>query len=196
MRYIGNIVNKGKPIEEGIFFETDDMSKIDPSLPTLIIGWTNTVKAYPNTDILDWKINDNVFWTFGKRENNSQFQKRVNDFKELCFDFLREHVKYTFINVLTISELDKKRLNEFLKTPTRKVFYLCNNMLFFSGEKSYEVYGISLDDILYKGGNPHLFVSKLKIKQNNAFITEREIPISIITAIADNDYLMPFFCNT
>jgi hypothetical protein len=68
MKYIGNIVTKSK-IEVSSFFNvTSDFNSIDTNTPTLIIGWSYVKELFPEQDILNEKINDNVLWTFSKRE--------------------------------------------------------------------------------------------------------------------------------
>lgn len=70
MRYIGNIITNSS-IETSKFFNVvSDLKNIDISIPTLIIGWDNVKKLYPEQNILNNKINENISWTFSKREKD------------------------------------------------------------------------------------------------------------------------------
>ena len=77
MRKIGNILTTEKYDDDPLFNVVNDINKIDASLPTLIIGWEKAKEIFPDASILDWKINDKWFWTFGKRKR----RKIISDIK-------------------------------------------------------------------------------------------------------------------
>jgi hypothetical protein len=54
----------------------------DYSRPTLIVGWDYVKRQYPEQNILDKKINNNVFWTFSKEEDEKKFLRDTKAFAE------------------------------------------------------------------------------------------------------------------
>ena len=89
--YIGRIITKGKNLETLDFVEvTTKFEKGDNSIPTLIIGKENAEKIYgkENIHVLDKKIEDNVYWTFGKLERRNDFERDLQSFNKLLLDNL------------------------------------------------------------------------------------------------------------
>ena len=80
MRYIANIITKSK-INLGSFFNiTNDLNNVDKSIPTLIIGWDEVKKIFPEQNILEKKIDDMLYWTFSKREKRYQYEIDLENF--------------------------------------------------------------------------------------------------------------------
>ena len=70
MNILGSIVSKRK-IKENIGFVevVNDINAVnDKTKPILIIGYNEAKTLYPNISILDKRIDNNIYWTFGKTE--------------------------------------------------------------------------------------------------------------------------------
>ena len=57
-------------------FSDDTLTEI----PTIIIGWNLIKQKYPNQNIFDKKISDNLFWTFSKSEMEKSFFSEIEEF--------------------------------------------------------------------------------------------------------------------
>ena len=55
MKYIGNILTSSKLDISPFFNLTDDLNLIDSSIPTLIVGWDEMKKNFPEQNILNKK---------------------------------------------------------------------------------------------------------------------------------------------
>ena len=49
-------------------------------IPTLIIGWENVKKHYPEQSILNSKITDKLYWTYSLNENESKSKSDIESF--------------------------------------------------------------------------------------------------------------------
>ena len=64
----------------------DDVSKADPSKPMLLVG-LDVAKAYAeNFSMVEKKIADNVFWTYGKTEKRAEYEKDIEKFYKVIID--------------------------------------------------------------------------------------------------------------
>ena len=86
-----------------------DISQTDPTKPILIIGYKNAQK-HPNfKNILDKKLDNNVFWTFKKTESHSDYEVDIENFYKYTINNILKITKYYYINMLVI------RYNKFKK---------------------------------------------------------------------------------
>ena len=89
---IGNIVTDGVFENPELFNVVKDFSQIEPNKPTLIIGWRKANTIFSGLSILENKINDNTWWTFGKRERNYQYQEDTLSFRKMTMDIIEKNV--------------------------------------------------------------------------------------------------------
>ena len=77
---------------------TNNKNNLDYSLPTLIVGKHNAkeIIGENNLQYLNRKVNDNLFWTFGKTERRDEFEKDVKKFNELITSQKYFKVKTSF----------------------------------------------------------------------------------------------------
>ena len=97
MKKIGNILTKNKFLDTTWCNVTDKTENLISNLPTLVVGLDNAKKFDENFSILDWKLRDNVYWTFGPREQRHIYEKRVDDFLQLCLMFQKSIINYDFL---------------------------------------------------------------------------------------------------
>ena len=84
MNYLANIYTKSKLDIEPFFNVVDDENKLIDGIPTLIIGWDSVKSLYGDINILDKKVKDNIYWTFGKRERRNVMEKnKIKNVKEV-----------------------------------------------------------------------------------------------------------------
>ena len=80
-----------------IFTEYEQIKDI--SYPIQIIGWEKTKKTFPNQNILDKKINNNLFWSFSSTEDKQKF---FEDTEEFLFESIKKWFPDNFITYSSI----------------------------------------------------------------------------------------------
>jgi len=88
-------------------------------LPTLIIGWDYIKKHYPDYDIIDRKLSDNLYWTFKKTERRELHEEDIYNFVERVYKQLTKDIKYTFIDPIIF---DRKTIIKLKKKINKKIF--------------------------------------------------------------------------
>ena len=191
MKYIANIITKSK-IDVGEYINiTNTLDEVDLQIPTLIIGWENVKRFFPQADILNKKITETVSWTYSNREKRQEYEPDLNKFIRDLFINLGSTVKYTFFNILT-SKL--KRIKDFIKyiqSDLPKVIYFTNkNVYIYNGE---QVTGFSISDLEYYGIKKEKVVNFLKRNVNNKlFFNDNFLAWKLKRIIGDNDRIIPF----
>lgn len=170
MNYIANVV-----ITDGSKINYDksvrrctDISEADSTLPTLIIGYHNAEKWINNYNILKkWYPEQNLFWTFGKRERKYEYDDDIEAFYKLVVDTICKDIKYSYLNIINTKYSNIKELLSFLYNEERKVIYIENNRFLFIYEKNRKrIIGISLDLCQYIGIPKDKVLTKLKKNSN------------------------------
>lgn len=192
MRYIGNIVTKSKIEVNEFFLVTKDFSQIDKSVPTLIVGWSLVQELFPDQDILSSKIEENISWTFSKREKRYRFEEDIEDYVKKCIKNMGENVNYKFFNYLTASPEKRKNFVAFVN---RGNCYIYHNtkFLYLYNPLSKMTIGLSLMDLQYVGINTKHFLSMLDVDGTNFFISNFDfIGENALILIKDNIKAVPY----
>ena len=193
MNYLANIYTKSKIDIEPFFNVVDDEKKIIDGIPTLIIGWDSVKSLYGDINILDKKVKDNIYWTFGKRERRNVMEVDVQKFKRKAMSIVSNNVKYKFFNILTAKNDKKKSFYALLKDTRHKTIFLFNNMLYIYIDGTDTVVSISLRDVDYIGGDVKKIFSTL---YNNKFVkVANDNDLKDTNAklfFKDNIYLIPY----
>lgn len=193
MNYLANIYTKSKLDIEPFFNVVDDENKLIDGIPTLIIGWDSVKSLYGDINILDKKVKDNIYWTFGKRERRNVMEVDVQKFKKKAMSIVSNNVKYKFFNILTAKNDKKKSFYALLKDTRRKTIFSFNNMLYIYIDGTNTVVSISLRDVDYIGGDVKKIFSTL---YNNKFVkVANDNDLKDTNAklfFKDNIYLIPY----
>lgn len=193
MNYLANIYTKSKLDIEPFFNVVDDENKLIDGIPTLIIGWDSVKSLYGDINILDKKVKDNIYWTFGKRERRNVMEVDVQKFKRKAMSIVSNNVKYKFFNILTAKNDKKKSFYALLKDTRRKTIFSFNNMLYIYVDGTDTVVSISLRDVDYIGGDVKKIFSTL---YNNKFVkVANDNDLKDTNAklfFKDNIYLIPY----
>lgn len=190
MKHIGNILTESKFDDVELFNVVKDAESLEQGIPTLMIGWEKYAKNCPNVSILDWRIDDLNYWTFGKRERRSQMERDIERFKKTAMSRLTKAVKYSFFNVLTEPKEDKKSFFESMKDNGEKTMYVTNDMIYLYYKGNNEIKGVSLRDIEYGGGNKKRVFATLY--GNPSVKDVKDAPYEIRNALKNNLYIMPY----
>lgn len=149
MRYIANILTDESFSEGELYNVVRDSDSLVPGIPTLIVGWERTKEMYPDALIIEWKVADNVYWTYGKYDRRDKYETNVRKFNDLAFKKFIESVGYVFYDVLTT---DSARFSLFIASiqdETPKTVYVSSDMLYIYYKGKDKVVGMSLRDCDY-----------------------------------------------
>lgn len=193
MNYLANIYSKTKLDIEPFFNVISNEKDIIDGIPTLIIGWDSVKSLYGEVNILDKKIKNGTYWTFGKRERRNIMEVDIQKFKKSSITLITNKVKYKYFNLLTEQNDDKRRFYEFLKDSSEKSVFSFNNMLYIYDKKEDTVISISLRDVEYIGGSVKKIFSILYGNKNIKVITDEELKeTNAKYFFKDNIYLIPY----
>jgi hypothetical protein len=191
MGYIGNIVTKSKLEVSSFFNVTPDFHGIDTSIPTLIVGWNEVKELFPNQDILNQKISDNIHWTFSKREKRYKYEQDIVDFTTKVVNDLNDKVKYCFFNYALSSEEKRKRFVNYVKAGNCSIYYNTRFLYVFNGN-DFKIIGLSLVDLTYIGVNIEDFISSLAVKGNIICDNLKCIDYASYNLIKDNTKIIAY----
>ena len=158
---IGNIVSVDKisaPQEFNVVSSIDD---IIVGLPTLVIGYDYVNKHYPNFDIGEILISDNVYWTFKRTEKRDKHSEDLNWFILKVYGDLLNKLSYIFVDPIqykpkTLVKIIRKILNI-----NNKIAYLSGSMVYIYGHEY--VFGIDLKLLEFIGLDVDKIMTKIRL---------------------------------
>ena len=191
MKYIANIITKSR-LDVGEYINvTKDITKVDLTIPTLIIGWAMVKEIYPNADILNKQISETVYWTYSNREKRQEYEPDLAKFIKNAFSRLETSIKYTFFNVLTNPLYRNKCLLKYINSPITKIVYITDKHIFIYDSK--QVTGISLSDLEFYGFERERIIDILKRNPYNRLVfSDSFLNFKIKRSIGDNGKIVPF----
>ena len=178
MRYIGRIITSAKisDVPELIDVTQDASSVLEDKIkiPTLIVGYKNAKKLFSNFNITDWKIKDNLYWTFSKRERRSNYIADLERFYDITSKFLSSCCEYEYIDMISGSAEKKHHITEiFSDTAHKKIIYDTETMCYIYYPHDRKVYGVAKDVIKFIGYDENIIKNKADGK--HSFIADDEI---------------------
>lgn len=192
MKYIANIITKGKLEISSYFNIVSNMDNIDITLPTLIVGWKETKCMFPEQNILENRINDNMFWTFSKREKRYQYEKDLETFINLVVSNLNKEINYRFFNFILSSQTKRDNFINYVNSGNCSIYYNSRIVYIYNNIDKITI-GVSLIDINYIGINSKDFLKLLNKNNNNLLIDNINfIDTYSLSLIKDNIKIVPF----
>lgn len=196
MQYIANILTEEKFDESTYYNVVNSKDGLVPGIPTLIVGWEKAKELYPDASILDWKINDDTFWTFGRRVRRERNEKDIKNFKKLVLSKVIEKADYWFFNVLTADKEEKIKFNIALSDSRRKFVLVSGDMAYIFFPETSETIGISLYDIDYSGVGRNKILGLFKKNCSITMINERDfISYETRDLINNKKYIIPYLSS-
>ena len=191
MKYIANIITKSR-LDVGEYINvTKDITKVDLTIPTLIIGWAMVKEIYPNADILNKQKSETVYWTYSNREKRQEYEPDLAKFIKNAFSRLETSIKYTFFNVLTNPLSRNKCLLKYINSPITKIVYITDKHIFIYDSK--QVTGVSLSDLEFYGFERERVIDILKRNSYNRLVfSDSFLNFKIKRSIGDNGKIVPF----
>ena len=136
------------------------LDDIIQGLPTLIIGWDYIKKNFPDYDIIDRKLGNNIFWTFKPTEKRDLYQQDLYNFINNTYKNLLDKVKYYFIDPFILTRKQVIKIVRKILTSNDKISYLHDNMMYIYFDNM--IIGINLEMLEFMGLNTDKIVSKIK----------------------------------
>lgn len=197
MQFIGNIVTDSSVKFGELFNVVKDYKEIIHGIPTLIIGLEKTRGLFPEFSIIDMSISDGVYWTFGQREKRNNYERDIERFKQICIHGLLNRIKYEFKNVLIMDNKEKMELFNIFNYEWAKCVYIKDDVIYlWPTEKENVVYGISLRDIEYEGGNKNKILTIINKSPWIKILKDGDdVPYSIVNLFKNNKYIIPYVCS-
>lgn len=196
MKFIANILTN-KPFAGGELYNVvSEKDGLISGIPTLVIGWDLVKVLYPSVNIINWQIDDDVYWTFGNREKRSVYEERCKKFNSIAIDKLIHSVEYKYFNILTTDNGQKEDFFEMLYNEGGVKIYLYNNMAYVYIPSKLTVYGLFLNDISYIGKSVNKFLSDLHKKENIEFVDISEtITQETKYELRNCNYIIPYLMS-
>ena len=153
-----------------------DISEADPTKPILYIGYkkAKSIEGYKN--ILEKKINNNIFCTFKKTESRSDYEIDLEKFYKYIINNILYNINYYYINIINIKYNKLKKLYNIILNYTK------------------QKYGISLSLLEYIGINKDKILQRIKANKSNIIIYDKTEKVhKILKEVGyDNRYSVPY----
>lgn len=193
MKILGYIVTEHKM--KGIESFVEQVSSIelaDSTKPILLISWKNAKKHPKYTNILDRKLDNNLFWTFSKSENRSDFERDLEKFYAYIFTNISETVTYYYVNILKLRYTKIKKLYNIINSNIDKNIYINNRMVYIPFQSD-KILGLSLQIMSYCGIKQSKILSRIFNNSHNKQVdsTDRNT-IKLERKLEDKKYVIPF----
>ncbi len=189
MKYIANILTNRKFNDTELYNIVSKKEDLISDIPTLVIGWEFAKKMYPNANILDWKINDLIYWSFNNRERSQRYEETVIKFREYVIKNLVKNTKYKFINVLLND--NKEGLNYLLDNIENLKIYLNNDIIYITDHLGKWVYGYSLRQFEYLGIDRKIILHKIYKSNNKIINVNDDLSNEMKIALKNYSYVIP-----
>lgn len=196
MFYLGNILTDGQISDREFLNVVKDEKDLIDGLPTLIVGWDKVKAMYPEASIIDWRIDENTFWTYGRREKRDRYEENLKKYREYLLERATQTVNYQFFNVFTKSKDEKRRLFSQIKDDADKYILLSRDMVFMYVPGSGVTIGLSLEQVDYEGGDRKKFLGAMFGNPHNKVIKERDYSSKEVKRmVRDNRYVIPYLAS-
>ena len=179
---IANIVTSNKLDISEQFNIVESMDNIIHGLPTLIVGFDTVNNLYPDFDILEIKVEDNIYWTFKKNEKRDKYDEDLNWFIQKVYDDLAKNCSYVFVDVIQYNKTILTKIIRKIKSFNKIVTYHTSDMLYINGDNF--IFGVDLKLIKYVGLDESKIINKIKCL-SNVFLSDNEIIIEYKKYVED-----------
>jgi hypothetical protein len=158
---IANIISKNSISVSQDFNVVDSIDKIIQGLPTLIIGVELTELLYPDFDILDRCIEENMYWTFKKTEKRDNFNQDLDWFITKVYTDLIKKINYVFIDLIQYRKQTLIKIVRKIYSLENIVTFIHNEMLYLYSDNI--IFGLDLKLAKYMGMNVTKLKNKIKL---------------------------------
>jgi hypothetical protein len=193
MKYIANILTDKTFIDNELYNVVSSKDKLISGIPTLVIGWEYTKKLYANANILEWSIDRDTYWTYGKREKRNKYEENIINFKKLALTRFIKSVKYIYYSIITISNDEREYILKLLSKDDGSYIYICNDIIYVLDNENNTVIGFSLKEIDYIGKDrKNIFHLIYKNTKNVIIDLKDTLSYDAISMINGYNYVIPY----
>lgn len=196
---LGRIYTDSEKFKAIKFIEVHNDDYVEnKDIPTLIIGKQKAENIFgkERIKVLDKKIDENLYWTFGKMEKRNEYEKDIEVFYKNIFNNIKNKTFYTFISVYILSYKEAKLLLKYLKSKEEKYFFILNKHIYFIYKK--KVLGISIEELTYIGIKYDKVIGTIKKNPcNHIIFDDNFVTAKVKSYTKDNKILVPmlYFAN-
>jgi hypothetical protein len=181
---IANIVSKTKINVSQDFNVVDSMDKIIHGIPTLIVGFKEICTLYPDFDILERKVDENIFWTCQKNEKRDKYEEDLEWFVNKVYSDLTADISYIFVDPINYNKKTILKLIRKIYSINNKITYQHSKMVYIYGDKF--IFGVDLKLLDYVGYDSDKILTKIK-RNSSVFLGGYEILIEYKNLITELD---------
>lgn len=196
MQYLGYIVSKRKINNDmGFIGVVNNINEIqDTDKPILVVGLNEAKKLTGNFSILEKKINDNLFWTFGKTEMRTDYERDIMRFANYVLEKSIQNIRYHYLDFYKMSVNRVKRFLQFLQSNENKYIYIYNDMLYIYYKN--DVFGVSLRILKFSKVKVNKHLNKLK-RNKHIYIYNNDYKLNyhFKKLINNKKYVTPYFLS-
>lgn len=193
---IGNIVTDGNPGRYPDYFNVvSDISGLDMSLPTIIIGYNKASSILGEIDTTDRKdANTGFMWTFGRMESRSDYETDMDGFTKHCMEKIAEKVSYKHFDLVNYRYSSFKKIIRFIDGPDYKMCHTTrgDGFVFIYCDRYNTVFGLSLTFMEWCGIGRKKVIDRIKSNKKNWFVYNlKDVLSDFGKFIGDDTHLIP-----
>jgi hypothetical protein len=181
---IANIVTNNKINVSEDFNVVKSMDEIIHGLPTLIVSFTYVNKHYPDFDVMEMHIKDNLYWTCTPTEGRDKFREDVFHFVYMVYKNLFEKVSYIFVDPIQYKPRALVKILKKIHSLENKITYINGKMIYIYSDNF--IFGIDLKLLDYIGMDVEKIKTKI-ISLSSVFLVHEDIFIEYKHTIEDFD---------
>ena len=165
---LANIVTNSTDWFGKEFNVISDTKYLITTIPTLYIGYYDFKETHPDVNILDYKYDDNTFWTFTKQEDRTAYIEGMNFFYDTIYNRLKEKLKYFYIDPITLSITNIKMLVNKIRDSKIVSYVYDDRMLYIYSDDV--IYGLDFVVLSYVNVDKEKLIHKIKSKKNSILL--------------------------
>jgi hypothetical protein len=181
---IANIVSHQKVNVSQEFNVVESMDNIIHGLPTLILGFDYVNKHYPDFDVMDRKLGENLYWTVKRTEKRDKYEEDLSWFVTKVLTDLISEISYVFVDPIQYNSRTIRKVIRKFHTMENKITYQNGQMLYIYAEKI--IFGVDLKLLKYIGLDYKKIKEKI-IRKSLVFLTNDKILIEYKKTVEELD---------
>lgn len=160
------------------------MDDIIHGLPTLILGFDYVNKHYPDFDVMDRKLGENLYWTVKRTEKRDKYEEDLSWFITKVLTDLISDISYVFVDPIQYNSRTIRKVIRKFHSMENKITYQNGQMLYIYDEKI--IFGVDLKLLKYIGLDYNKIKQKI-IRKSSVFLTNDKILIEYKNTVAELD---------
>ena len=183
MKKIANIVSQNNVDVSEIINVVKTMDEIQHGLPTLIVDFDYVNQKYPDFDITESYLGDNLWWTFKKTQKRDKHVEDLENFINTVYTNLFKNVPYFFVDLIHNSNKTLVRVIRKFHSMKEIYTYEHGDMLYIYGDNI--IFGLDLRLASYIDIDCIKLKNKIKVK-SLVFLGVDEILIEYKNILREN----------